>query len=247
MSIKTAMVLAAGKGTRLRPITDHIPKPLVPVLGRSLLDRGLDRLKEIGIERCVINVSHLGEHIIEHIKSRADMDYIISDERDGLRDSAGAFVHAQQHLGKGSIVFLNADTFWWEAPDQTPTLRQMIERCDTTSRSNPFHMNLMLTRLEDATGHSGGLDFAMDEQHLLTRAKHSPDLPAYIYAGAGILNMAIFEGATKEPHSLNHYFDQAINNQQLHGTVLRGKWITVGTPDALEDANKSLARLEAKP
>ena len=119
MSIKTAMVLAAEKGTRLRPITDHTPKPLVDVAGRSLLDRGLDHLKQAGIETCVVNVSHLGEQIIDHIHKRDDMDYIISDERDGLRDSAGAFVYARKALGDGPVVFLNADTFWWEAPKKT--------------------------------------------------------------------------------------------------------------------------------
>ena len=246
MSIKTAMVLAAGKGTRLQPITDHTPKPLVEVAGRSLLDRGLDRLKEVGIERCVINVSHLGEQIIDHVKARQDMDYIISDERDGLRDSAGAFVHAKDHLGQDPIVFLNADTFWWEAPNQTPTLSKMLDRYEAESKHSPLDMDLMLTRLEDATGHSGGLDFALDDQSLLSRAKNAPELPAYIYAGAGILNMAMFDGAPSEPHSLNLYFDRAIAQKSLRGTILNGKWITVGTPDALEEASQLVPKMSER-
>lgn len=246
MSVTTAMVLAAGKGTRLRPITDHTPKPLVEVAGRSLLDRGLDRLKEVGIQRCVINISHLGEQIIDHVKSRHDMEYIISDERDGLRDSAGAFVHAQKHLGDGSIVFLNADTFWWETPNQIPTLRHMIDHYESETKNSTYNMALMLTRLEDATGHSGGLDFAVDEDRTLARAKNALHQPAYIYAGAGILNMAMFDGAPSEPHSLNLYFDRAIEQRSLRGTVLKGKWITVGTPDALEDANQLVPKLMAQ-
>lgn len=233
MTPKTAMVLAAGKGTRLQPITHHTPKPLVEVAGRSLLDRGLDRLAEAGVERCIINVHHLGEQIITYAKTRHDMEMIISDERDQLTDSAGAFVKARAELGDDPIFFLNADTFWLEPKGATPALVQMAQQFAISDAQ----MLLMLARLEDATGHSGGLDFAMDDHGHLSRAKHKPDQQGYIYAGAGILTMQLFDDAPKAPHSLNQYFDQTIAAHHLQGHVLKGQWITVGTPEALDEAN----------
>lgn len=231
---KTAMVLAAGKGTRLQPITHHTPKPLVEIAGRSLLDRGLDRLAEAGVERCIINVHHLGEQIIDYAKTRHDMALIISDERDQLTDSAGAFVKARALLGDDPIFFLNADTFWLEPEGVVPALVQMAAQF----AKGDARMLLMLARLADATGHSGGLDFAMDAAGHLSRAQHMPDQPGYIYAGAGILDMHLFDNAPLTPHSLNQYFDQTITTHSLFGHVLEGHWITVGTPDALAAANQ---------
>lgn len=239
MSIKTAMVLAAGKGTRLQPITHHTPKPLVEVAGRSLLDRGLDRLAEAGVERCIINVHHLGQQIIDYAKTRHDMEMIISDERDQLTDSAGAFVKARDALGDGPIFFLNADTFWWEPEGIMPALVQMAEQFTAGNAQ----MLLMLAHLEDATGHSGGLDFAMGPGGHLSRAKHAPDQPGYIYAGAGILDMNLFDTAPQTPHSLNLYFDQTIARRSLYGHLLKGRWITVGTPEALDAANQLVPTL----
>ena len=112
---KTAMVLAAGLGTRMRPITETLPKPLVPIAGRTLLDRGLDALADAGVEIAVINVHWLPDQIIDHVTGRAAPRIIVSDERDELLDSAGGIVKALPELGNGPFFVLNADTFWVDA------------------------------------------------------------------------------------------------------------------------------------
>ena len=121
----------------------------------------------------------------------------------------------------------------------------MIEWYQKRADTQALNMDLMLARLEDTSGHSGGLDFAMDSNNRLMRAKEAPtDMPSFIYAGVGILNMTIFDNAPDTPHSLNLYFDKAIAENTLYGTVLEGQWITVGTQDALEAANKLVPTLK---
>ena len=233
-----AMVLAAGLGTRMRPITDAIPKPLVEISGRTLLDRGLDTLERAGVRRAVVNVHHLGDQIVRHAASRASPAITISDEMERLLDSAGGIVKALPLLGSEPFIVLNADTFWIDA-DGVHNLAEMANAWDPAA----MDMLLLTAGLEDATGHSGGVDFSVDEQGRLARAKGAVE--GVIYAGAIILHPRIFEGAKPEPHSLNLYFDRAIADGRLFGHRMRGAWITVGTPDAIAAAEKAVARATA--
>ncbi len=233
-----AMVLAAGLGTRMRPITDTIPKPLVEIAGRTLLDRGLDTLERAGVRRAVVNVHHLADQIVRHVARRSSPAITISDETPGLLDSAGGIVKALPLLGAEPFLVLNADTFWIDAAG-TLNLAAMARAWDPAA----MDMLLLTADMADATGHTGGIDFTVDAQGRLARARGASE--GVIYAGAIILHPRIFEGAKPEPHSLNLYFDRAIAAGRLFGHRMRGSWITVGTPDAIAAAEDAVARAAA--
>ncbi len=238
---ESAIVLAAGLGQRMRPLTATRPKPLIEIAGRSLLDRGLDMLAGAGVKRCAVNVHYLPDQITAHLASRRDMNFGVSDERDRLLDSAGGVVKALPLIDEGPFYLLNSDTFWIDRG--TPALSLLAEAFDPET----MDMVLLLANRDNATGHSGGLDFSMgpDGRLLRARAPEATDLPAYIYAGAAILSPAIFADARPEPHSLNLYFDHAIEKGRLFGAVLQGRWITVGTPDAIAPAEAVIAEIDA--
>lgn len=235
---ETAMVLAAGLGTRMRPITDTIPKPLVAISGRTLLDRGLDTLESAGVRRAIVNVHYLADQIVRHVAARERPAITISDETAGLLDSAGGIVKALPLLGNEPFLVLNADTFWIDA-EGTHNLAEMADAWDPAA----MDMLLLTADMADATGHSGGVDFIVDEQGRLARARGGAE--GVIYAGAIILDPRIFAGAKEEPHSLNLYFDRAIAAGRLFGHRMRGSWITVGTPDAIAAAEDAVARATA--
>jgi len=230
---KTAMVLAAGLGKRMRPITETIPKPLVPIAGRTLLDRGLDSLAEAGVETAVVNVHYLPDLIIAHVASRRTPRVVVSDERDRLLDSAGGIVKALPLLGGDPIFVLNADTFWIDNG------RPNLERLALAWDGERMDILLMLCDPASATGHDGPPDFLLDAEGRLSRAAGASD--GLIYAGVAILHPRIFAGASPEPHSLNRYFDAGIAVGRLHGLPLAGSWITVGTPEAIPPAEEAVA------
>jgi len=231
---KTAMVLAAGLGTRMRPITETIPKPLVEVAGRTLLDRGLDSLEHAGVEHAIVNISWLGQQIADHLASRPGIATTISDERDGLLDSAGGIVKALPLLGSEPFFLINADTFWIDR--QQSNLRRLA----LAWNERIMDILLMTVSPQNATGHDGAADFAADAQGRLVRDRSSPE--GVIYAGAAIIDPSVFAGASAAPHSLNLYFDNAISAGRLYGMPLDGHWITVGTPDAIGRAEAALAK-----
>lgn len=234
---KTAMVLAAGLGTRMRPITDTMPKPLVEVAGRTLLDWGLDSLARSGVTRAVVNVHYLPDQIAAHVADRAVPRVTISDERYQLLDSAGGIVKALPLLGAEPFVLLNADTFWIDRG--TPDLDRLALAWD----GRRMNILLMLADLANATGHTGGTDFLLSPDGRLARAKGDPS--GLIYAGAAILHPRLFEGAAVGPASLNRYFDAAIAAGRLFGLRMNGHWITVGTPEAIPLAEAAITRLSA--
>lgn len=229
-----AMVLAAGLGKRMRPITDTIPKPLVEIAGKTLLDRGLDSLAEAGVETAVVNVHYLPDQIIRHTAARQAPRVLVSDERAELMDSAGGIVKALSLLGHSPFYVLNADTFWMDGT------RPNLDRLALAWRAADMDILLMLASLDQATGHSGGTDFTIDADGRLARAAGDPR--GLIYAGAAIMSPFIFEGAPSTPHSLNAYFDRAIASGRLFGLRMEGSWITVGTPDAIPEAEAAIAR-----
>ena len=236
---KIAMVLAGGRGLRMRPITDTIPKPLVKVAGRTLLDRGLDTLAAAGVETAVVNVHHFPEQIVAHVATRARPRVAISDESAGLLDSAGGIVKALPMLGGEPFYVLNADTFWIEGEGSSrgePNLIRLALAWDAAK----MDILLMLADLDSATGHTGGTDFLVGADGALRRALYDP--AGLIYAGAAIINPDIFAGAPEGPLSLNRYFDEAIAKGRLFGLAMRGSWITVGTPAAIPLAEAAVER-----
>ncbi|TPI12309.1 nucleotidyltransferase family protein [Mesorhizobium sp. B4-1-3] len=233
MTPKTAMVLAAGLGKRMRPVTDTMPKPLVKIAGKTLLDWGLDSLEAAGISKAVVNVHYLPEQIVAHVAHRRAPRIVISDEREGLLESAGGIVKALPLLGSEPFYVINADTFWIDSGQ--PSLERLALAWDVAR----MDILLMLTDLDSATGHCVGTDFLVAPDGVLRRSKG--DLAGLIYAGAAIIHPRIFKDAPTGSHSLNVYFDKAIAAGRLFGMKMHGRWITVGTPDAIPAAEAAVA------
>lgn len=235
-SPRRAMVLAAGLGKRMRPITETIPKPLVPIAGKPLIDWGLDALAAAGVEEAVVNVHYLPDLLAAHLRRRERPRIHISDERHQLLDSGGGIVRALPLLGPHPFFLVNSDTFWIDG--ENPNLSRLALAWD------PVRMDilLMLAHPESATGHEGETDFLVDAAGRLSRSRGAPG--GLIYAGAAILHPRVFAGQPLEPHSLNRHFDRAIETGRLHGIAMTGRWITVGTPSAIAPAEAVVAAVQ---
>lgn len=237
--IRTAMVLAAGLGKRMRPITDRIPKPLVVIGGKTMLDHALDRLAAIGVETAVVNVHYLAGQIEAHLATRTCPRILISDERAELLETGGGVKKALPLLGSAPFFHLNSDTVWTEA-DPAPAqsnLARMAQAWD----AGRMDILLMLATRETSFGYDGAGDFFRDEAGVLSRRGARPSAP-YVYAGVAILKPDLFAQAPEGPFSLNRQFDAAIAQGRLHGHVMAGQWLHVGTPEAIPGANARLGQ-----
>ncbi|MGN7772262.1 nucleotidyltransferase family protein [Phyllobacterium sp. 22552] len=235
MTPHTAMVLAAGLGKRMAPITDTIPKPLVKVAGKSLIDWGLDSLAGAGVRRAVVNVHYLADQLETHLMERTAPLIEISNEREQLLDSAGGIIKALPQIGSEPFYVLNADTFWTDS--DKPNLVLLAEGWNDAS----MDILLMIAHMNQAVGREGGGDFSMSNTGQLRRLKPGETSP-YIYAGAAIIHPRIFANAPSGKVSLNRYFDEAIAADRLFGLPMDGIWLTVGTPDAIEEADAAIAK-----
>ena len=229
MKIEDAMVLAAGLGTRLRPITNTMPKPLVPVAGKPMIDYGLDALAEAGIKRAVVNIHHFADQMTAHLANRTAPEIVLSDETDQLMNSGGGLARGLKLLGRDPVLVMNADLFWiGEKPGQKTNLQRLAETFDPDT----MDMLMLCVKLEDTTGHNGKKDFSLDAEGRLTRYQEGSGMPV-VYAGALALMPALLDDAPDDAFNLNIYFDRAIEKGRLHGIMLEGHWITVGTPEAI--------------
>lgn len=229
---KTAMVLAAGLGLRMRPLTDHMPKPLVEVAGKPLLDHVLDRLKDAGVTRSVVNVHYLGEQIIDHVASRAQPKITISDEREKALGTGGAVVKALPLLGDQPFFHMNADTMWIDGVQ--PNLDRLAAAFD------PARMDILLLMAPTASsiGYEGAGDYMMMADGSLRKRKEHQVVP-FVYAGAAIISPSVFKGVPAGDSSLVDRFDAAAEQDRLFGLRLEGVWMHVGTPDAVHAAEEA--------
>ena len=234
-----AMVLAAGLGTRMRPITDTIPKPLVEVAGKPLIDYALDALAAVGAGRVVVNVHYLPQQIRSHLETISGFETLVSDETDRLLDSGGGVAKAMPLLGEAPFYVLNADTFWIEDPSVPQTNLQALADAFDPDRMD---MLLMLAGLSQATGDGGRGDFVRDAEGRLARFDGGNGEPL-IYAGAMVCHPRALAAAPEGPFSLNRCFDAAMAEGRLHGWPMRGHWLTVGTPAAIAEAEAVIAEL----
>jgi N-acetyl-alpha-D-muramate 1-phosphate uridylyltransferase len=228
-----AMVLAAGLGLRMRPLTDGIPKPLVTVGGKALIDHVLDRLAAAGVEIAVVNVHYLAGQIERHLAARRAPRIVISDERAALLDTGGGVVKALPGLGAAPFFHLNADTIWIDGVK--PNLVRLAEIFD------PARMDalLLLAAASNSVGYGGRGDFVMAPDGRLRRRQEREVVP-FVYAGVAILNAAMFAAAPPGAFSLNRLFDRAITAGRLHGLRLEGVWMHVGTPEAIVAAEAAI-------
>jgi MurNAc alpha-1-phosphate uridylyltransferase len=231
--ISRAMVLAAGLGTRMRPLTDTLPKPLVPVAGRALIDHVLDRLANAGVAQAVVNVHHKADQIEAHLKGRTRPTIVISDERGELLDTGGGVVKALGKLGAKPFFHMNSDTLWIEGV--TPNLSRLAAQFDAAG----MDILLLLASTATSIGYDGRGDFAMAPDGRLSRRAEREVAP-FVYAGAAILNPALFADAPRGAFSLNRLFDRAADAGRLHGMRLDGTWMHVGTPAAIKAAEAAI-------
>jgi MurNAc alpha-1-phosphate uridylyltransferase len=238
--IRRAMILAAGLGQRMRPITDTLPKPLVRIGGKAMLDHALDRLAEAGVEEAVVNVHHLAAQIERHVAGRAQPRITISDERAELLETGGGVKKALPLLGAEPFFHVNSDSLWSETGPSN--MAAMAARWDAAG----MDMLLLLARREGSVGFDGRGDFFRGDDGLLTRRGSAESAP-YVYAGVAIMKPELFADTPDGPFSLNLLFDRAIATGRLHGLVLDGQWLHVGTPEAITPAEAAFAEAARVP
>jgi N-acetyl-alpha-D-muramate 1-phosphate uridylyltransferase len=231
---KRAIVLAAGLGTRMRPYNGHIPKPLVELGGRSLIDYGLDRLADVGVERAVVNVHHLADALERHLAPRTRPQIVISDERYALLGTGGGVAKALPELGDAPFFLVNSDTVWLDGVK--PNFARLAAAFDPAT----MDALLLLAPTVDSVGYAGRGDFAMLPDGQLCRRGESEVVP-FVYAGAAMLAPALFADAPSGAFSLTLLFDRAGKNGRLFGLRLEGVWMHVGTPEAVAAAEATLA------
>ncbi len=233
---KTAMVLAAGLGQRMRPLTDKMPKPLIEVRGRAMLDTILDRLEDAGITKVVVNLHYLGEMIEVHLKGRARPEIVFSKEED-LLETGGGVTKALPLLGEGPFFVLNGDVCWLDG------LTPALERLGAAWDEEEMDALLLLHPTVSAFGYEGIGDYFMDPVGRLRRRQERQIAP-YIHAGIQILHPRLFKDAPEGSFSLNKLYDRAQEAERLWGLRHDGEWYHVGTPGelrAVEDALHYLA------
>lgn len=233
--IDHAMVLAAGRGERMRPLTDTCPKPLIEVRGQPIIDYVLDRLEAAGVETVVVNLHYLGSQLEAHLSARARPPVTFSHENELLNTGGGVY-QALPHLGGGAFFVVNGDVVWLDGRD--PALTRLAAHWD----EERMDALLLLHPTAFAVGYHGRGDFIMDPEGRLRRRREYEVAP-FVFAGIQILHARLFEGMTAEPFSLNKVYDKAIRSGRLWGLRHDGEWCHVGTPEALQQVEAALHHL----
>lgn len=231
----TAMVMAAGLGKRMRPLTASRPKPLVEVAGRALIDHCLDRISAAGVEKTVVNVHYLAGALEAHLKNRSDgMEIVVSDERKQLLETGGGLVHALPLIDADPFLVANSDNLWIDGP--VDTLRLLASNWDD-ARMDAL---LLVVPLARAHCHIGRGDFHMNAAGTLRRRKPNGVAP-FVYTGIQILSKRLFEGDLPAgPFSTNLLWDRAIAAGRCFGTVHQGLWFEIGRPESIAEAEAIL-------
>ena len=230
---RTAMVLAAGLGERMRPLTDRLPKPLIPVGGKPLLDHVLDRLVAAGIERAVVNVHYLADQIERHLAGRRQPRIVISDERQALLGTGGGVVKALDALGPEPFIHVNSDTIWIDGVK--PNLDRLAEAFDPAA----MDALLLLAPTAGSIGYQGRGDYLMAADGRLRRRAEGEMAP-FVYAGVALLRPELFKDSPSGAFPLTRLFDRAGEGGRLHGLRLEGVWMHVGTPEAIAKAEAAI-------
>ena len=233
---RTAMIMAAGLGKRMRPLTATRPKPLVEVAGKALLDHVLDRLRAAGVSRVVVNVHYLADSLEAHLAAHhADLDVAISDERELLLETGGGLVRARPLIDCDPFLAVNSDNFWVDGPSDTVKL--------LASHWDEARMDalLLLVPLARAGNHNGVGDFHLDRDGRVRRRAKSRVAP-FVYTGIQLMAQRLLDDAPNGPFSTNLLWDKAIAGDRCFGVVHQGLWFDVGTPGAIRATEDALAR-----
>ena len=230
----TAMVMAAGLGKRMRPLTAAQPKPMVRVAGKPLIDHALDRLEEAGVAKAVVNVHYLADALEAHVKARKSPEIIISDERDELLETGGGMVKALPQL-PDPFFCINADNIWLEGPRDA--FAELSRRWD----ADAMDALLLVVPHSRAMNFNGKGDFRMDPEGRLTR-RQSGRIAPFIYTGIQLVSHRLLREAPAGKFSTNILWSRAIEEGRLFGTSFTGQWFEVGTPQAIAPTEDALRR-----
>jgi len=230
------MVLAAGFGKRMRPLTDTLPKPLIPVGGKPMLDRLLDQLARAGVDEAIVNTHYLGEKIISHLAGRKAPRITISEEREKPLETGGGVLKVIDRFSDGPFFSLNADTLWLDGP------RNNFDRMREAFDPEKMDILLLISPVVTTIGWGNRGDFTLDAHGRLRRPTPGIIAP-FAYIGAAILKPELFVDCPEE-FSLNLLFDRAIAADRLYGLRLDGIAMHVGTPEALAEAERTLAKFD---
>ena len=230
----TAMIMAAGMGKRMRPLTAATPKPMVRVAGKPLIDHALDRLADAGVARAVVNVHYLADALEAHVLERPSPKVTISDERDQLLETGGGMIKAQPHL-PDPFYCLNADNIWLDGPRNA--------FADLSARWNPDEMDALLLVVGHAraANFSGQGDFHMDPHGRLSR-RNAGRIAPFIYTGIQLVSHRLLRDAPQGKFSTNILWNRAIEEGRLFGVSFTGQWFEVGTPEAIRPTEDALKR-----
>jgi N-acetyl-alpha-D-muramate 1-phosphate uridylyltransferase len=232
---KTAMVFAAGLGLRMRPITDALPKPLVKIAGRALIDHCLDRLAENGVERAIVNVHWLADQIEAHLAKRRAPTVIISDERVKLLDQGGALKRVLPLIGFDPILICNTDALWIEGP------RSNIARLAEAFDPQAMDILLLVAASAGSVGVDWPGDFTMANDGRLT-AREARRVAPFVYTGVGVVKPSLFESESADVFRLAPYFHAAAGKRRLYGLRLDGLWLHIGRPESIAEAENAIRR-----
>jgi MurNAc alpha-1-phosphate uridylyltransferase len=231
---EAAMVLAAGLGKRMRPLTATRPKPLIEVAGRSLLDRALDRIEAAGIGRAVVNVHYFADQVEAALRARkGPLALAVSDERGLLLETGGGLARALPLLGEGPVLVANSDNLWIDGASDT--LRLMAQRWD----ARRMDALLLMVPLARAQGYEGRGDFFLDPAGLV-RPRRGVRLAPFVFAGVQILHPRLFAGEPVEPFTMWRAWNKALAADRMFGMPHQGLWFHVGTPEAIISTEKVL-------
>jgi MurNAc alpha-1-phosphate uridylyltransferase len=230
----TAMVMAAGLGKRMRPLTATRPKPLVEVAGKALIDHVLDRLRAAGVGKIVVNVHYLADSLEAHLKARAsDFEVQISDERGLLLETGGGLIRAEPMISADPFLVINSDNFWVDGPADT------IRLLASHWRDGEMDALLLLVPQARAGNHSGQGDFHMRPDGRLSRRKKGRVAP-FVFTGIQMISKRLLRDAPEGPFSTNILWDRAIEEGRCFGAVHQGLWFDVGSPAAIPATEQAL-------
>ncbi|MGK6355473.1 nucleotidyltransferase family protein [Sphingomonas sp. DT-207] len=235
---ETAMVMAAGLGKRMRPLTATRPKPLVEVASKPLIDHVFDHLRSAGVKRAVVNVHYLADQMEAHLKARVrDIDVLVSDERRQLMETGGGLVQARELIGDKPFVCVNSDNLWIDGP--IDAIRQLAEQWD----DDRMDALLLLIPLARAYCHRGQGDFRLDALGRITERRKPGRLAPFVYTGVQILSPRVIRDWPEGPFSTNLFWTRAMEQGRLWGAVHQGLWFDVGSPEAIKATEAVLAQM----
>jgi MurNAc alpha-1-phosphate uridylyltransferase len=225
---ETAMVMAAGLGKRMRPLTATRPKPLVEVAGKTLIDHTFDHLRSAGVKRAIVNVHYLADQMEAHLRARtSDVEVLISDERKRLMETGGGIVQARDLIGDAPFLCVNSDNLWIDGP--ADAIRELAALWD----DERMDALLLLVPLARAANHRGRGDFTLAADGRITGRRGRRSVAPFVFTGVQILSPRLFTDVPEGPFSTNLFWDRAIEAGRAFGVVHQGLWFDVGTPEAI--------------